>query len=97
MHKTKPEKYLVSPSAQESIARGLPVIEGFPSPGCRFVLDQTIEIEANEYWPLAMGCVENGVGEPRTALVAISEQNRLMSRLHHAMGKPCVDATFLYM
>jgi hypothetical protein len=101
MDKIKIETYPVPLPVVESLNEGLPlpaVIGNFPFPGCRFVLDQTIEVDEN--YPLAMGCIENGAGEARTALVAISkevaiikEHNRATEVLRRAIGRPCLGVT----
>lgn len=100
MQKTKKETCFVPPLAAANIAEGLTVIDGFPFPHCRFVLDQSIEldksIEVYEHWPLVMGCIENDAGEARRALIAISEErNRAKRALYHAIGRPCLAATIL--
>ncbi len=98
----KPEKkikeYPVSSSAAESIARGLSVIDGFPDSECQFTLAEPPE--DYDFWPLAIGCVVNGTGEARTALVALSEgvaivreRSRAKKVLYRAIGKPCLDTT----
>jgi hypothetical protein len=101
MGEIKIETYPIPLPVVESLNEGLPlpaVIGNFPFPGCRFVLDQTVEVDEN--YPLVMGCIENDVGEARTALVAISEEiaiiekhNRATRALYRAIGRPCLGVT----